>query len=181
LDGRAPYVLQTMKTPDLDDPFYASNRHGAALDRTKGPLLLRTGWYDRSTAQTLAAYARVRDHGIKVYLTVGSWTHTEACGMDQMSEVYDFLDEFVAGAKESSDRLPVRVFATGVDEWRSLPSWPPAATQNRVFYLHGDNKTLDAEAPGADSPSTRFVYDPYKPTPTMGGPLLTRGLELERR
>ena len=162
-----------MTTPNVDDPFWARCKHHAALDLVNVPLLLRSGWYDTLTAQTLAAYARARDRGIKVYLTVGSWTHAEACGSNAMPEVFDFLDEYVAGRKKDHRPLSVKVFVTGAEEWRSLPSWPPA-TEERTFYLHGD-KTVGAQPPAADSPPASFTYDPHNPTPTVGGPRLSRG------
>ena len=172
-EGRASYQLEFMTTPNVNDPFWARCKHHAALDLVNTPLLLRSGWYDTLTVQTLASYARVRDRGIKVYLTVGPWTHVEACGSNAMPEVFDFLDEYVAGRKTNHRSLSVKVFITGAEEWRSLPSWPPA-TEDRTFYLYGD-KTLSLRPPAADSPPASFTYDPYDPTPTVGGPLMTRG------
>jgi putative CocE/NonD family hydrolase len=172
-DGKAPYALDFMTTPNVDDSFWARCKHHAALDLVNVPLLLRSGWYDTLTIQTLAAYARARDRGIKVYLTVGSWTHIEACGSNAMPEVFEFLDEYVAGRKKDHRPLSVRVYVTGAEEWRSLPSWPPA-TEDRTFFLHGD-KTVSAHPPTADSPHASFTYDPNNPTPTVGGPRLVRG------
>jgi uncharacterized protein len=173
LDGKAPYVLEFMTTPNVDDPFWARCKHRAALDLVNVPLLLRSGWYDTLIVQTLAAYAHARDRGIKLYLTVGSWKHAEACGSNAMPEVFDFLDEYVAGRKKDHRPLSVKVFVTGAEEWRSLPSWPPA-TEERTFYLHGD-KTVGAQPPAADSPPASFTYDPHNPTPTVGGPRMVGG------
>ncbi|KAJ9610727.1 hypothetical protein H2200_005504 [Cladophialophora chaetospira] len=172
-DGKAPYALEVMKTPNLNDPFWARAKHEAALDLVNVPLLLRSGWYDTLTVQTLAAYARARDRGVKVYLTVGPWTHVQACGSDAYPEVFDFLDEYVRGRKKDHRPLSVKVFVTGAEEWRSMPSWPPA-TEERTFYLYGD-KTIDPQPPSADSPPASFTYDPQNPTPTVGGPLMVRG------
>jgi uncharacterized protein len=173
LEGRAPYQLEFMTTPNVDDPFWARCKHHAALDLVNVPLLLRSGWYDTFTFQTLTAYARARDRGVKVYLTVGPWTHIEACGSNALPEVFDFLDEYVAGRKNNHRSLLVKVFVTGAEEWRSLPSWPPA-TEERAFYLHGD-KTLSVQPPAVDSPPASFIYDPHDPTPTVGGPRMARG------
>lgn len=173
LDGRAPYVLDVMATPNVDDPFWTRCKHRAALDMVNTPLLLRSGWYDTLTIQTMAAYRHVRDRGLKVYLTVGPWTHTEACGSNAIPEVLDFLDEYVAGRRKDHRPLPVKIFVTGAEEWRYLPSWPPA-TEDRVFYLHGD-RTVGAQPPVADSLSVSFTYDPNNPTPTLGGPRMARG------
>lgn len=173
LDGRAPYVLDFMSTPDIDDPFWTRCKHREALDLVNVPLLLRSGWYDTLTVQTLAAYARARDRGLKVYLTIGAWTHTEACGPAAMPEVFAFLDEYVACRKKDHRTDAVRVFVTGAEEWRSLPSWPPA-TKERTFYLHGA-KTVSEQPPTADSTPVSFTFDPANPTPTVGGPRMARG------
>jgi putative CocE/NonD family hydrolase len=90
-----------------------------------------------------------------------------------MPEVFDFLDEYVAGRKKDHRPLSVKVFVTGTEEWRSLPSWPPA-TEERTFYLHGD-KMVSAQPPAANSPPASFTYDPNNPTPTVGGPRMARG------
>jgi putative CocE/NonD family hydrolase len=125
------------------------------------------------TTQSLEAYARLRDRGARVYLTIGSWTHSEACGSNALPEVFDFLDESVAGRRKDSRPFSVKVFVTGAEEWRSMPSWPPT-TEERAFHLHG-SMAMDAEAPGVDSPSASFTFDPHSPTPTVGGPRMTRG------
>lgn len=174
LEGRAPYLPDFMATPDLGDAYWARCQHGAALERVAVPLLLRSGWYDTLTVQTLAAYARARDRGLTVYLTVGPWAHVEACGAGAMPEVFDFLDEHVVGRTSDHRPLPVRVFVTGAEEWRDMPSWPPPATEERTFYLHGD-MTVGVKPPADSSPTASFTYDPASPTPTMGGPRLARG------
>ncbi|KIW73806.1 hypothetical protein PV04_01896 [Phialophora macrospora] len=161
-----------MTTPNVDNAFWDRCKHRAALDLVDVPLLLRSGWYDTMTIQTLAAYARTRDRGIKVYLTVGPWTHAEACGPNALPEVFDFLDDYVCGRKQDLRPLLVKIFVTGAEEWRSLPTWP-LVTEERTFYLHGD-KTLSAQSPAVDSPPLSFTYDPHNPTPTMGGPRLAR-------
>lgn len=173
LDGRAPYHLEYMTKPNVDDPFWAQCRHHAALDLVNAPLLLRTGWYDTGSVPTMTAYARARDRGVTVFLTVGPWIHADACGPNAMPEVFDFLDEYVACRTKNHRSLSVKVFITGAEEWRSLPSWPPA-TEERTFYLHGD-KTLGLQPPAADSPPVSFTYDPHDPTPTVGGPRMARG------
>lgn len=173
-DGKAPYIRKFMTTPNINDPFWAPCKHSAAIDLVNVPILLRTGWYDTLTVQTMGAYIRLRDRGQTVYLTIGPWTHIEASGREALPEVFKFLDEHVAGRPKDHYRpLPVKVFATGAEEWRFLPSWPPA-TEERVFYLHGDG-AVDTQRPAADSPSASFTFNPADPTPTMGGPLLARG------
>lgn len=173
-DGKAPYIRKFMTTPNIDDPFWAPCKHHAAIDLANIPILLRSGWYDTLTVQTIGAYSRLRDRGKTVYLTIGPWSHAEAGGHEALPEVFEFLDEHIAGEEKTDYRsLPVKVFVTGADEWRLLPSWPPA-TEDVVFYLHGDG-AIDTKRPAADSQSMSFTFNPASPTPTMGGPRLARG------
>ncbi|RMZ86276.1 hypothetical protein DV736_g6500, partial [Chaetothyriales sp. CBS 134916] len=165
-------VIEAAPLFDATERFLDGKAPRRHLDLVNVPLLLRSGWYDTLTAQTLAAYARVRGRGIKVYLTVGPSTHTEACGPNALPEVFDFLDEYVAGRKKVHRPLSVKVFVTGAEEWRALPSWPPA-TEERTFHLQGD-MTVGAQTPAADSPPASFTYDPHNTTPTVGGPRQAR-------
>ena len=172
-NGKAPYMHQFMTTTDIDDPYWRPVRHSSAFDRVNVPILLGSGWYDPFTYQTLEQYARLKDRGCKVDITIGPWTHVEACGLHSMPEVFDFLDEHLAGRKKGQRPNPVKIFVTGVEEWRHIPAWPPAA-KAITFYLHGD-KSLGRDLPDTDPSPATFIYDPHNPTPTIGGPLLSGG------
>jgi putative CocE/NonD family hydrolase len=65
----------------------------------------------------------------------------------------------------------VHVFVTGADEWRDLPSWPPAAPGRTLFL--GPGAVLGDARPTADAAPATFTYDPADPTPTLGGRLLS--------
>ncbi|KAH0832694.1 putative hydrolase [Fonsecaea pedrosoi] len=173
LKGAAPWLQNFMSTSDIDDKFWTPVRHGVALDRVNIPVMLGSGWYDTFAYQSMEQYERLRDRGCKVNLTVGPWTHMDACGLHSMPEVLDFLDEHLAGAHNCPRPLPVKAFVSGTNEWRWLPVWPPFSSK-RTFYLCGDC-TLATKPPRSDSPSTTFKFDPACPTPTLGGPLLTGG------
>ena len=64
-------------------------------------------------------------------------------------------------------REPVQIQVTGTPEWRGLPSWPPA-TSEQVWFLHPGG-ILDASAPATDAAPSTFAYDPADPTPAVGG------------
>jgi uncharacterized protein len=173
LAGSASYLLDFMSTPDVDSPLWTRSKHRKSLDLINVPLLMRSGWYDSLIHQTLEAYSHIRERGVKVYITIGPWAHAEACGSDAMPEVFDFLEEFVAVRKKDHRSISAKVFITGAEEWRIFPSWPPA-TRERVFYLDGDC-SLAEQPPSNDSTPASFTFDPYTPTPTLGGPRLFLG------
>jgi len=66
----------------------------------------------------------------------------------------------------------------GIDQWRDEDDWPLARAKPTKYFLHSQgrantghgNGSLSTLAPGAE-PSDKFVYDPAKPVPTIGGPL----------
>lgn len=66
----------------------------------------------------------------------------------------------------------VRVHVGGEDAWRGLDDWPPA-TAGTAWFPTPDGH-LTRQAPTDSGPLTSFRYDPADPTPSLGGPLLSR-------
>ncbi len=158
LKDRAPWHESWLRTPDATDPYWRPARLGGALQRTRTPVLLVTGWQDVFLTQTLEQYRRLRDGDAGPALIVGPWTHGDGGG-DVLRESLSWLaDERFGG---------VRIFVTG-DGWRDLPSWPPPAEQQQ-WYL-SPRAALTPQP--VDGQPARFVYDPADPTPTIGGRLL---------
>jgi putative CocE/NonD family hydrolase len=52
------------------------------------------------------------------------------------------------------------------NDWRHSESWPPPGTIQQKFYLTGDGR-LSADGP--DGEARRYLYDPHRPIPTVGG------------
>jgi uncharacterized protein len=173
LGGRAPWYPDWVTRPDPEDPFWGPMRLGTALERAEIPILLISGWQDIFLDQTLEQYGRLRDRGVDVALTVGPWSHI-AVGVGAArittAQTLDWLDEHLAGRGVRKRPTPVHVHVTGADEWRDLPEWPPPATTTTLHL--GPHLDLSAEPPAGDAPASSFVYDPTRPTPTVGGPLL---------
>jgi uncharacterized protein len=167
----APWYEGWLEHSDCTDPFWQPYQLGTALDRVQVPLLLVGGWQDLFIRQTLEQYRHLRGRGIDVALTVGPWTHRELIGNATGTIVRESLDWLGTqlGGGPSARRSPVRVFVTG-DGWVDLPGWPPA-TSERVLYLQPAGGLTDTEPP-ADASPTSFLYNPYDPTPTVGGRLL---------
>jgi putative CocE/NonD family hydrolase len=70
----------------------------------------------------------------------------------------------------------------GLDQWRTETDWPLPDTQYRPYYLHsagaanslhGDG-TLSAEPPH-DEPPDVYLYNPFRPVPTVGGQVILPG------
>lgn len=153
---------------------WAAAKQGDALEKTKVPILLLSGWQDVFMRSTMYQYQRLKDRGCTVGLTVGPWSHMEAgSGDGVMKETWDWMEKYFTKRTTGQIRPePVRINITGSDEWRWLPSWPPA-TKPLELYLDSQGrlaKDLSDKSDHAD-----FTFDPHDPTPTMGGPLLFRG------
>ncbi|KAJ2974399.1 hypothetical protein NQ176_g6077 [Zarea fungicola] len=122
-------------------------------------------------------YETLGQNGCEVALTVGPWTHTGSTGENFMLETFSWLETHLAQQipdttlRVKSREAPVRVFVTGVQEWRNLPQWPLAKTHARELFL-GAAKALSSEAPSATAGQSAFTFDPAKPTPSIGGPML---------
>ena len=120
-EDKAPWYPGWASHRDPDDRFWTSMRLGAALDRVQVPVLLQTGWQDLFLPQTLAQYTHLQERGVDVALTVGPWTHIETVGKGGpllSREGVDWLAEHLSGTGSRLRWAPVRVFVTGVDEWR---------------------------------------------------------------
>ncbi len=176
-EHRTPWFREWLTTPDPDDPLWDRLKLDDALQRANVPVRLTAGWQDLFLEQTLHQYQTLRTRGVDVSLTVGPWTHQEQ-GQKGMGRLLlsnlEWLQTHLADGETPTPpppKLPVEVYVTGRGAWRRLAEWPPAADET-VRYLQPDRKLL-ADEPSGGAPST-YVYDPANPTPTIGGPLLTR-------
>jgi putative CocE/NonD family hydrolase len=159
---------------DLDDAFWGRYRFTDALDNARVPVLLIGGWQDVFLDQTLDQYDRLHRRGVDVAMTVGPWTHTDIMGKAAtpvLRETLAWLGRHLAG-QPVAPRSPVRVSVTGGGGWRDLPQWPPATTEHTLFLEPG--RLTGEPCPGVAARSS-FTFDPYQPTPTIGGRLLSPG------
>ena len=168
----APWYESWLEHPEHDDPFWAPLQLQAALDRTEIPVLLLTGWQDLFIEQTLAQYAQLRGRGVRVAMTIGSWTHSDMLmkgAPTVQRESLSWLDTHVGGI-DSAQRRPVRIHVNHGD-WIELDDWPPAMPE-QLRYLQPGGRLGDTVPPDT-APASTFTYDPANPTPTIGGRLLS--------
>ncbi len=165
--AQAPWLARSLERPDMADEYYEPMRHAVALERVNVPVFLNTGWYDLFFVPTMEQYARLRDRGCDVELTIGPWAHVAAAGGSNMVDIFNWLEEHVGSRTDRHKKFPVRVFITGgAGRWVGLASWPPASVPSK-FFLHPEEGLSQSEAP---RPPSSFTYDPADPTPTVGGP-----------
>jgi hypothetical protein len=176
LGSGAPWFESWIEHSDSVNPFWNALRSSGALDRVQVPVLLLGGWQDIFLKQTLQQYGHLRRRGVDVALTVGPWTHTQMLSKGMATcarESLDWLDSYLGDGPTLRRPSRVRVYVTG-QGWRHLSDWPPSTTERALYLRPG--RYLDETAPTdlkGVAPAT-FRYDPADPTPTTGGPLLSR-------
>ena len=99
-----------------------------------------------------------------------------------------WYDHWLKGADNGvEDQPPVRIFVMGDNYWRDEADWPLPGTVFRPFYLSGDGRAntasgdgrLTTTPPASRKESTdRFLYDPRRPVPTIGGGTLLAGQDV---
>jgi putative CocE/NonD family hydrolase len=173
--GRRVAVIEGPLThPEPDDAYWAGTDVGAAADTVTVPVTLISGWHDIALDQTLRQYARLRRAGRAPRLLIGPWTHTsflEVGWSEVFPETVAALRAQLTGDTSGPRPAPVRVYVGGGGGWRDLPDWPPPTAVEQRRYLHGDR--LQVDPPGA-AWARSWRYDPADPTPSLGGPLLSR-------
>lgn len=177
LGGGSPWYESWVEHPDRDDPFWDRLRHPVALEQTRVPVLLLSGWQDLFLEQSLTQFQTLRDRGAEVALTVGPWTHTEMLtkGLRTVTtESLAWLGTHLAGADRQARTSPVRVNVTGGGGWRDMPDWPPETTE-RSWWLQPGGRLADSPVADGTTDAASFHYDPADPTPTVGGRLLAPG------
>jgi uncharacterized protein len=130
------------------------------------------GWYDIFLPWMLQDHAALVGAGRAPQLIVGPWTHTSP-GLLRvtMREALGWLRAHLLGDRPMLHAAPVRVFLGGAArEWRDLAAWPPPERRPLRLHLHGGAGL--GPAPPDDSPPDRYRYDPARPTPSFGGPVL---------
>jgi putative CocE/NonD family hydrolase len=158
--GRRPSFEEWLANPG--EEYWRDGDLMPVADKLAVPVSLCTGWWDLAPEQVIEQYSRLRAAGHDPDLLIGPWTHTSSLDRG-WPEVFGQVMRHLRG-EAPADR--VRVFITGAEEWRDLPSWPPPGRQQRLYLGPG---TLGPVQSGTGSAT--FRYDPVDPTPSIGGAL----------
>ncbi|MFH8569950.1 CocE/NonD family hydrolase [Streptomyces sp. NPDC017993] len=174
--GEVPWLDDVMTHPDADDPYWLGAPLGEPAERLRVPTSLVTGWHDGLADQTFEQYARLRQAGCETALLVGPWTHTSALQQgwpEVFAESLAWLRAHLCADPSGLRPTEVRVHVGGEEAWRDLDDWPP--TPETTAWFPAANGTLTQQAPTGSMALASFRYDPADATPSVGGPLLSRG------
>lgn len=173
--GEIPWLDDVLTHPDANDPYWHGTSMAKSADGLKVPTSLVGGWHDVLLDQNLEQYGRLRRAGCETALLVGPWTHTSAVQQgwpEVFAESLAWLRAHLNGDPSGLRPTRVRVHVGGQNAWRDIDDWPSAPAVTSWFPLAQGQ--LTQQAPTDSAALASFRYDPAGPTPSVGGPLLSR-------
>jgi putative CocE/NonD family hydrolase len=136
-------------------------------------------WYDFLLNSTLDTYDKLLRQGkVKADLIIGPWSHNGYLASQAGIESWDFgkdgkgnfvLDfaAFLEREKKDAEQF-ISVFILRANKWLQLESWPPAETNEQIFYLTENNELASKPSDIKEKEYTINV-NPKNPVPTLGG------------
>lgn len=159
-----------MSKPDFQDSLWQKIDLRDRLDSYAAHIHLVAGWHDIFLEEQLEDYSVLKQAGKEPHLTIGPWHHTsQDLGAHTIRVALSLFDKHLKGRDVSTS--PVTVFLQGADTWIDFENWPPETTVSR-YYLDRE-KSLSGTMPPYNSESVQYRYDPFDPTPSIGGPVLS--------
>ncbi len=160
---------------DPDDPWWKEIDHSAAVSALRAPVAMTAGWQDIFLPFQLRDFEARQAAGQPAWITIGPWGHAALGGMvDGLRQAITLFKSLTLREHPYLNRSRVRLYLQGAGEWRDYPSWPPMNGRPLQFYLRAGGR-LDVAQPGAEEGLTRYVYDPFDPTPSVHGPMVMGG------
>ena len=173
---------------------------GTPYEQLDYPTFHECGWYDPIAWSQCSAFTDLRKRAGTEraregqHLFIGPWQHSlvfqqklgdkdfgstaSNAGSGINAQQIAFFDKYMRGSEKALPR--VRYFVMGANEWRTADNWPPPGVTRAKFYLRSDGNAngasgdgqLSRKQPGRRAQADRFVYDPEKPVPTVGGAMI---------
>jgi uncharacterized protein len=176
--GQTVEMLQEALAHPAYDSYWKSLSTREQLEKVRVPVLAFGGWYDNFVENDLEAFSRLRRMSREARIVVGPWAHNASFRFPEVDFGPDsnlairhlqvaWFDRWLKSAPPGRDEPPARIFVMGINRWRDEHEWPPARAHQVSFYLSGGGWLLEKVT--AKNGPDRFVYDPRKPVPTMGG------------
>ncbi len=178
----------------VDIPFYNKwlqmNKHSdfekgnfeKDLNKVNIPALYISGWWDGDGIGTKRIWTKMRSlQKQNQYLIYGPWTHafntTSQIGdtdygseaiLELQSVYLRWFDHWLKNKKVEIEKMPkVRVFVTGLNQWRDLDDWPASQSSTYTLYLGSQgpangntSKGTLAETPAENGEPDRYTYNP---------------------
>lgn len=198
IHGREPRLDETLRKYCPDAFYYRWLEHAEPddywqdlspkLDAVDLPMLHIGGWFDPYLRGTLRWYHELAGRSsYPQHLIVGPWAHlpwgrkvgeldygAAAASPVDLIQV-NWFNQFLKGQDTGRlDMPPISVFEMGSNRWRSLSKWPKHP--HKSFYLSStglanmsDKEGFLIENPPPNPSVDRWVHDPWRPFPALGG------------
>lgn len=169
---KIPWWRDWVNHSDPRDEWWRAMDFSAGVTALRAPTNLIAGWQDLFLPHQLKDFEARQAAGLNTWLTIGPWSHGGPSGLfEGQRQSVSYLLALAGGRDPFPNRDRVRVFVQGAGEWRDYPSWPPPKATPLRLHLHADG-VLAPSAPTQDEGSSRYVYDPADPTPSIYGAAL---------
>lgn len=179
------------------DHFYQNLSMNHLYDKIKIPILHIAGWNDWIYPQVLQTYKGISKTNTRQKIIIGAWTHNQEInggtkfgdedfgpksemGRDQLMTLsLKWFDHYLKGKQNRIPQMPrVKYFLMGKNTWMTSQQFPPASAKQQVWFLEsrgeanslrGEGKLTRTRSANIQNKLDKFVYDPQKPVPTVGG------------
>jgi uncharacterized protein len=166
------------------DSFWKSISTREQMHKVRAAVLAFGGWYDPFVQNDIEAFSRLRSLGKVARIVIGPWAHNTSSrfpGVDFGPEAelairrlqLEWFDWWLRSREPTERPASARVFLMGTNRWRDEQEWPPERSRPVPWYLAAGGGLKETQ-PSEDK-ADRFVYDPRKPVPTMGGAVCCDG------
>ncbi len=150
------------------EEHWQSISHTKRLGVDTPPNFFISGWYDFILNDLLEDYQILRANGHTPYLTIGPWFHVDPKLIgESVRSTLAFMRANLLDDRSELRKKPVRLFISGLDQWREYETFPPPGQNQFTNYLAPGNAL--ATAPDKTALPARYRYDPTDPTPNVGG------------
>jgi hypothetical protein len=195
--GLADYYFDWIAHPTYDEYWkqWSIEQHFAQI---QVPVLNIGGWYDLFQDGTIRNYEGIKSkggsdtarNGQRLVMVVGGHAGMVPkvgevdFGKDSVLDLtglaIEWYDHLLRGVDNGiAHQKPVRLFVMGKNIWRDEDEWPLARAKSIPYYLHSGGKANTLSGDGTLSTGTpdnetadKYEYDPERPVPTHGGPVL---------
>lgn len=181
---KLPWYQEWLRAGVATAPLWQREDYHALLAtpaKTRVPVLMIGGWYDVFLGPQLDDFHALGSRS-RSKLVVGPWTHVgEASGvlefpdseggLAQWARVLDWLGHHLRG-EPLEQGVGVETYVMGENRWASRAAWPPPTRPERLHLAAAESPncagTLAGRSPQREQ-DIRYRYDPFDPTPTVGG------------
>lgn len=190
-------MLALLRSHPCYDQFWAQANLFERCAAVNVPIFHLAGWYDAFCQGPINAFVALQTdggpqaRGHQALLVVptthdfrtGELRYPENSAVDLIAETRRWFHIWLKGEPYAIELPAVRFYLMGATEspsapgnqWVSCATWPPQASWRTFFFSPGGD--LRATAPQADTGSVRYIFDPRRPAPTIGGQNLPPFLE----